>query len=260
VPGLGTADPRPSDADDPATSEDDAVPESQVVPPVSPSAVSIDLVAAGALTSPSQQVAAALSSLADAGATGSSAAAPRAAASDPAVPGEIRTTSDGGREAVIRLDPEHLGSVSIRLKMTGGRVDVSIMVSDAHTLDVLDRDRHVLTAAVSAAGLGGGGLALSHGGLDATPASAAARPSPDGGGAGNREASGERSSDRQASDRQASDRQASDRQASDREAASSGDRSGERRRDGRAPASSRDAALDDVGSSAARPRAGGLYV
>ena len=74
---------------------------------------------------------------------------------------------------VVKLDPEHLGSVSIRLKMTAGKVDVSITVSDAHTLDVLNRDRHVLSAAVSAAGLGGDGMTLARGKVEtgaATPA------------------------------------------------------------------------------------------
>ena len=74
---------------------------------------------------------------------------------------------------VVKLDPEHLGSVSIRLRMTGNRVDISIAVSDARTLDVLNRDRHVLAAAVSSARVGGdAAMTLSGSATEAVPAAA----------------------------------------------------------------------------------------
>ncbi|MGI4763756.1 MAG: flagellar hook-length control protein FliK, partial [Janthinobacterium lividum] len=143
---------------------------------------------------------------------------------------------DGGREAVIKLDPDHLGSVSIRLKMTGGRVDVAITVSDTHTLDVLDRDRHLLTAAVSGSGAGTGGLTLSHGAT--SPAAASGQSFPGG------------------------DAEARDRQTSGRDAPASGDPSGGRRRDGRhgAGAPSGEGGLDDAAPAPAPARAGAFYV
>ena len=201
--------------------------------------LSADSALAASSVPASQQVAAALASLSSgvsAGTDGPGAAASSApAAPASAMPGSVRTTLDGGREAVIKLDPDHLGSVSIRLKMTGGRVDVAITVSDPRTLDVLDRDRHLLTAAVSGSGAPGGGLTLSHG--ETGPASASG-PSFSGGDPGTE-----------------------GRQASGRDAAASGDSSG-RRRDGRDGAGtlSRDVGPDDAVPSPAPARPGALYV
>ena len=121
--------------------------------------------------SASQQVTAALSGLAgtakSADGVGSAndgsigvSASPQAA-----LAGKVTTTADGGREIVVKLDPEHLGNVSIRLKMNGEKVDVSITVDNPSTLDLLNQDRHMLTSAVSALGFGGP-LALSHSGSD----------------------------------------------------------------------------------------------
>ncbi len=128
-----------------------------------------------------QQVLAALSGL-----TGNTGAPDRATITDDgsigssatpgaAPTGKVVATADGGREIVVKLDPEHLGSVQIRLKMNGEKVDVSITVDNPSTLDLLNQDRHLLTSAVSSMGLGSGPLLLSHGGLDAAsqPASPA---------------------------------------------------------------------------------------
>ena len=77
--------------------------------------------------------------------------------------GKVTMTADGGREIVVKLDPEHLGSVQIRLKMNGEKVDVSITVDNPNTLSLLNQDRHMLTSAVSALGLGSGPLLLTQG-------------------------------------------------------------------------------------------------
>ena len=222
-------------ADDEASSDPDELP----LPGATP--VAVPAIAAAAQLSASQgeaavrQVATALSSLA--GAERLSTAdgpdpASTPATSAPAQPGRIRPTVDGGREIVVKLDPEHLGSVSIRLRMTGGVVDVAITVSDGRTLDVLNRDRHVLSAAVSAAGLGNGGLTLAPGGADA----AAPTPSsPSAGGTPGR--------------------------SLDDGASASGDPSGGRRREPRPfPATTLDGSPNDSPSIPDAARGNGLYV
>ena len=126
--------------------------------------------------SASQQVTAALSGLADAtgsadsASSGTDSATGVSAPPEAALAGKVTTTADGGREIVVKLDPEHLGSVSICLKMNGEKVDVSIIVDNPSTLDLLTQDRHMLTSAVSALGLGGP-LALLHSGSDGLPPS-----------------------------------------------------------------------------------------
>ena len=108
-----------------------------------------------------QQVTAALSGLAGASGSADNANAGSAGSSGvsatpgAALAGKTTTTADGGREIVVKLDPEHLGSIQIRLKMNGEKVDVSITVDNPSTLNLLNQDRHMLTSAVSALGLGG---------------------------------------------------------------------------------------------------------
>jgi flagellar hook-length control protein FliK len=193
---------------------------------------------------PSQQVAAAVSALVtlqtptgqDGPADNArSAAAPASATADASATGQMRATADGGREIVIRLDPEHLGSVSIRLKMSGGKIDLAITVAETGTLDVLNRDRHLLTAAVSAAGLGGDSLILKAGAPEAPAAQAFTTGGADTG----------------------------SRQTSDRGASASGDPAdtgGRRRDDHPSRPSSNDGAADDGAAAVAPARAGGLYV
>lgn len=195
--------------------------------------------------SASQQVAAAVSALAgvptSTGHGGSADTAPGTTASgtataDATPPGQMRTTADGAREIVVRLDPEHLGSVSIRLKMSGGKIDVAIMVAETGTLDVLNRDRHLLTAAVSSAGLGTDSLVLLKAGAPEVPANQAVATN--GADAGSR-------------------------QASDHGAPGSGDPAGTggRRRDERTHGpSSNDGAADDGIAASTPARAGDLYV
>ena len=225
-------------SDDPEADRD-AAPE-LAGPTASQQAAALDATAAGQFAAATQQVAAALSSLADPGSAPDpdvGVQASRTAGADAAagIPGTVRTTADGGREVVVKLDPEHLGSVSIRLKMVGGKVDIAITVSDAHTLDVLTRDRHVLSAAVGAAGLGQDGLVLSRQPA-AEPAASPALPDGAGGGSG---------------------------RSPDGGASASSDPSGHRRRDDRNPArppASSDAGLDDPQPVLAAQRSGALYV
>ncbi|MGI3904057.1 MAG: flagellar hook-length control protein FliK [Janthinobacterium lividum] len=196
--GTGTteADTEDRDTSDPSEAAPDVAAQGTAATTlgpatIAPQAAAVDSTAAGQFASASQQVAAALSSLA--GTAPESPAAVKSAAPATAAPrsvdtvGTVRTLPDGGQEVVVKLDPEHLGSVSIRLKMTGGKVDVAITVSDAHTLDVLNRDRHVLSAAVASASLSGDGLTLEHGTVEtksATPGTSTPNdqpgPMPDG--------------------------------------------------------------------------------
>lgn len=131
-----------------------------------------------------QQITAALSGLAGASgsadeATSSVDGSSGVSATPGAAPaGKVTTTADGGREIVVKLDPEHLGSVQIRLRMNGEKVDVSIVVDNPSTLNLLDQDRHMLTSAVSSLGLGSGPLLLSQGGFDGS----SQPPGPSGGG------------------------------------------------------------------------------
>ena len=158
-------------------------------------------------------------------------------ASVPSTAGTIRTTPDGGREIVIKLDPEHLGQVAIRLRLTGGAVDVNITVSNPGTLGTLDRDRHMLTAALASAGLSGDTLTLATG--STAPAGGSSTATETGG-------------------------QSASGQPQNGSAAASGDPSGAggRRRDGGASSSDASDALPAPTESAgaAPDRAGALYV
>ncbi len=152
-------------ASNPGLDPDSVDPATPVAGPVGTDEAAIGL-------SAGQQVTAALSSLA--GASGSAgdttvgdAGSLDVSATPGAAPaGKVTATADGGREIVVKLDPEHLGSVQIRLKMNGDKVDVSITVDNPSTLNLLNQDRHLLTSAVSSLGLGSGPLLLSPGGFD----------------------------------------------------------------------------------------------
>ena len=134
--------------------------------------------------SASQQVTAALSGLTGASGSadnvnaGNDGSAGVSATSGATSAGKVTLTADGGREIVVKLDPEHLGSVQIRLKMNGEKVDVSITVDNPSTLSLLNQDRHMLTSAVSSLGLGSGPLLLTQGvGTSSQPSSPAGRSS-----------------------------------------------------------------------------------
>ncbi len=64
------------------------------------------------------------------------------------------------RQVTIQLNPEHLGSVSITLRLSARTIDVRIAVANEQTLNLLDKDRHLLSAAVEAAGGTADALAL----------------------------------------------------------------------------------------------------
>ena len=120
--------------------------------------------------------------------------------------------------------------------MSGGKIDVAITVAETGTLDVLNRDRHLLTAAVSSAGLGTDSLVMLKAGAPEVPANQAVATS--GADAGSR-------------------------QASDHGAPGSGDPAGTggRRRDERTHGpSSNDGAADDGVAASTPARAGDLYV
>ena len=85
-----------------------------------------------------------------AGATSAVTSPAAATAAPPAAPSDA--ASSPIHQIVIQLNPENLGSVSIRMRMAGDRVDIQIHVANNQTLDLLNKDRHVLTAAIEAAG------------------------------------------------------------------------------------------------------------
>ncbi len=71
-------------------------------------------------------------------------------------------SSPGGslRTLTINLSPDHLGPVAITMRMTAAGLDIKIAVASPEALQLLERDRHVITAAVEAAGLSRNHLAL----------------------------------------------------------------------------------------------------
>ena len=104
--------------------------------------------------SPTQQVMAALTQLglavtdvepSTATARPATTAAASAPSGDHAKPATVRGMT-------IQLNPEHLGPVSVTLRMKAGVVDIHIAVANPETLQLLDEDRHVLSALVEAAG------------------------------------------------------------------------------------------------------------
>ncbi|WP_173012503.1 flagellar hook-length control protein FliK [Niveispirillum sp. SYP-B3756] len=71
-----------------------------------------------------------------------------------------QAVSEGRTTLTVRLDPEALGRVEVRLEMQDGRVTASIAAERPATLDLLQRDSRLLERAVEQ-----GGLQLSGGGL-----------------------------------------------------------------------------------------------
>lgn len=139
--------------------KDEAVADAAAVvsPPLPPEAT---------MGSATAQVAAALTRLGEAstaeatdGDTASTSGAP-ATAGSAGVQTASAAPQSGAREMVIQLDPEHLGTVEIKMRLKGGKLDVEIRVANAQTLDVLSRDRHMLASAVEAAGGAGNDFSL----------------------------------------------------------------------------------------------------
>lgn len=112
--------------------------------------------------SPAQQVVTALQDLV----SKPTAETPQArAATSAAAPVQAAvTTAPGVKTLTIQLDPGHLGPVSVTLRMKADAVDIQIAVSNPQALHLLERDRHVLAAAVEA--MGGSGTALHVGKTD----------------------------------------------------------------------------------------------
>lgn len=108
-----------------------------------------------AMATPVQQVLAAFQSLSSVGDSDGTPASSSVANSSSA-PGtqqdEAGRSIVGSRDIVIELAPEHLGTVSIRMRVAGDKVEVHIEVANPQTLDVLNKDRHMLSAAIEAAG------------------------------------------------------------------------------------------------------------
>ena len=122
-------------------------------------------------TSPAQQIAAALQTFVP---RDNPAPTPSGEAG-PAVPGvadlQAASTASGidpkVRVMTIQLAPDNLGAVSIHMRITADKVDVRIVVENMHTLEILNKDRHVLSAAIEAIGGGPGGPGVL--GLGASP-------------------------------------------------------------------------------------------
>jgi hypothetical protein len=97
--------------------------------------------------------------------------APSAAASDAAAAATTSATpAVSGGVVTLALDPEHLGRVSITLRMRADTVDIKIEVERPQTLALLEKDKHLLTAAVDAAGRNGA--------VDLTPGVAGGKADP----------------------------------------------------------------------------------
>ena len=62
-----------------------------------------------------------------------------------AVPSSLKTLT-------ITLNPANLGPVSITMRLQADTVDIRIAVSNPNTLHLLDKDKHILAAAVEAMG------------------------------------------------------------------------------------------------------------
>lgn len=159
-----------ADGDAPAGREGD--PSS--VPPASPdagvpvaTAPTADVLPPVAAT-PTQQVVAALRSLAPDAPQGGARAIDATA-----VPAAVSTAA-GVKVLTIQLDPGHLGPVSVTVRMRADAVDIRIAVSTPQALHILERDRHALAAAVEA--LGGNDARLHLGGDGPAEAGGASSP------------------------------------------------------------------------------------
>ncbi len=104
------------------------------------------------LPTPAHQIATALQVLARDGVT-TSAGTPDASATAPASAALPAAAASSTSKAItIQLNPENLGTVSVSMRMRGGTIDIKIEVESTQTLHLLEKDRHILSAAVEAAG------------------------------------------------------------------------------------------------------------
>ena len=105
----------------------------------------------------------------------------------PAAVGPAAGVPSGNRVVEIQLTPESLGAVSIKMRLSGDRIDVQIEVANAQTLEVLSKDRHILSAAIETAGGAHESLILtapSKSGGEALTGQPGSQASPDRGGQG----------------------------------------------------------------------------
>jgi len=64
-----------------------------------------------------------------------------------------QAVSEGQTTLTVRLDPESLGRVEVKLELQDGRVTASIAAERPATLDLLQRDARLLERAVQQSGL-----------------------------------------------------------------------------------------------------------
>ena len=103
------------------------------------------------MSNPAQQIMTALQSLGLSKVESSKIPSPPAQPADPATDSQ-QAPAGTVKTLTLQLDPGHLGPVSITMRLHADSVDIRIAVSNPQTLHLLDRDRHMLTAAVEAAG------------------------------------------------------------------------------------------------------------
>ncbi len=84
-------------------------------------------------------------------------AAPTAASASPTA---AAANLAGTKTITIELNPGHLGPVSVTVRMKADALDIQIAVSSPQALQLLERDRHLLSAAVEAMGGTAGSLHL----------------------------------------------------------------------------------------------------
>ncbi|MCW6508533.1 flagellar hook-length control protein FliK [Lichenifustis flavocetrariae] len=104
------------------------------------------------VATPAQQVVTALQSLGkDVAETAARHSAGTTTASADAGPPQSAGTSSL-KTLTINLNPGHLGPVSITMRLQADTMEIRIAVSNPDTLHLLDKDKHLLTAAVEAMG------------------------------------------------------------------------------------------------------------
>jgi flagellar hook-length control protein FliK len=129
----------------PAAVDDAKAAQNGAVPIAAPDTVDGLL---SALGSPAQQVAGALTGLA---AETRAELTTSRTSNDAAV--TANTTAVGGvKTLTIQLNPDHLGPVSITMRLADDAMDIRIAVSTPQALHQLEQDKHVLSAAVAALG------------------------------------------------------------------------------------------------------------
>jgi flagellar hook-length control protein FliK len=72
----------------------------------------------------------------------------RAAAPTPATPDAPKSALGVARTMTLQMNPAELGTVDIRLHMTGQTLDVQLTISDSQTLGIIKRDRDSLASAL----------------------------------------------------------------------------------------------------------------